>query len=120
MSTLVTNVYWTLGVTKYAAYEGFIAAVSDYNSKINPATSKWDPNQEITEGPITVVYEAAWKDDDDTIEVDVGEPGKALTMGRLLFTLNNATVDFFKDAGSRFFEGLALVDGTRYELMVGS
>jgi len=70
--------------------------------------------------PIRVVYEAGWKDEDNTIELDVGEPGKALTMGLLLFTINNATCDFFKDADKQFFEGLALAHGAEYELMVGS
>jgi hypothetical protein len=120
MNTLMAYVYWVLGKKKYADYDGFIAAVSNYNKKINAAKSEWDPNQEIARGPLTVVYEALWKDEDDTIELDVGQSGQALTMGRLLFTLNNATVDFFADADKRFFEGLALIEGTTYELIVGS
>jgi hypothetical protein len=66
------------------------------------------------------VYEAGWKDEDDTIETVLGERGKALTMGEALFTLNNATVEFFKDADHHFFEGLAARGGTEYELLVGS
>jgi hypothetical protein len=116
----MTNVYWALGDKKYDAYDEFIAAVTDYNKMINPAKSRWAPNQEVSTGPIRVVYEAGWKDEDDTIALDVGEPGKALTMGRLLFTINNSTCAFFKDADKHFFEGLALVNGAEYRLMVGS
>lgn len=120
MSTLMADVYWALGEKKYDVYDDFIAAATDYNKEINPSKTGWVPNQEVSKGPIRVVYEALWKDEDDTIEVDIGEPGRALTMGRLLFTLNNTTVDFFKDADKHFFEGLALVKGSEYELMVGS
>jgi hypothetical protein len=60
------------------------------------------------------------KDEDDTIELDLGESGKAITMGLLLFTINNATCDFFKDADKQFFEGIAFAHDAEYELMVGS
>jgi hypothetical protein len=116
----MTNVYWALGSKKYDTYDHFIAAVADHNQLISPENSRWNPDQEVANRPIRVVYEALWKDEDDTIELDVGEPGKPLTMGQLLFTLNNATYDFFQDADKRFFEGLALVKGTTYRLMVGS
>ena len=120
MSATMTNVYWVLGRTAYHSYDDFVAAVTDYNQKIAPLKSKWSPNQEVAEGSINVVFEALWKDEDDSINVEIGEPDQPLTMGRLLFTLNNATVDFFKDSDQRFFEGLAWVGGTEYELFVGS
>jgi hypothetical protein len=116
----MVNVYWVFGRKKYDGYDEFVAAVTDYNKKINATKTKWDPNQEVSQRPVKVVYEAPWKDEDDTVELDIGEPGAALTMGRLLFTLNNATFDFFKDTDTRFFEGLTLVDGAKYELEVGS
>jgi hypothetical protein len=120
MSTLMSNVYWALGRKKYAAYGDFVAAVSDYNQKVSPGSSGWDPEKQISQTPITIVYEAGWKDEDDTIEVVLGERGKPLTMGQALFTLNNATVEFFEDADHCFFEGLAPRDGTEYELLTGS
>jgi hypothetical protein len=119
-STTLTNVYWVLGAKKYDAFDSFVAAVTDYNNLINPEKTNWAPNQEVASGPIRVVYEALWKDEDEIIELEVGEPGKPLNMGLLLFTINNATYDFFKDADKRFFEGLALCRGSEYELMVGS
>jgi hypothetical protein len=116
----MADVYWVFGRTKYVSYDDFIAAVTDYNKKINAKKTRWDPNQEVATSPIKVVYEALWKDEDNTIDLDIGEPGKALTMGHLLFTLNNATCDFFKDADKRFFEGLVTINGTAYALQVGS
>ena len=120
VSTLMSNVYWALGQKKYASYDAFVAAVTDYNQKISPDSSGWDPNKQITKTPITVVYEADWKDEDDTIRLVLGERGTALTMGKALFTLNNATVEFFKEADHHFFEGLAAREGAEYKLLVGS
>ena len=117
---LMTNVFWTLGGKRIAAYDEFIRAVSEYNQKISAAETAWTPNQVVATGPITVVYEAMWKDEDDTIEVKIGEPGKSLTMGEILFALNNETADLFEGADHRFFEGLSPVGGGKYELVVGS
>jgi hypothetical protein len=41
-------------------------------------------------------------------------------MGEILFALNNETVDFFKGADHRFFEGLSPVGGMKYKLVTGS
>lgn len=120
VSNLMSGVYWTLGSKKYDAYEAFVAAVAEWNQLINPDQSAWAPEQVITEGPVTVFYQALWKDEDNTIELTIGEPGQPLTMGRLLFKLHNATVAFFADADARYFEGLARVDDKEYELLVGS
>jgi len=120
MSALMTGVFWTLGGTRYDSYADFVAAVTDYNQAISPTKNKWAPNEAVALGPIRVVYEALWKDQDDKIALDVGEPGKSLTMGWLLFTLNNATCAFFEDADAHFFEGLVLVSGATYRLRVGS
>jgi hypothetical protein len=117
---LMTNVFWTLGGKRIAAYDEFIRAVSEYNQKISAAKTAWKPSQVVATGPITVVYEAMWKDEDDTIEVKIGEPGKSLTMGEILFALNNETADLFEGADHRFFEGLSPVGGGKYELVVGS
>jgi hypothetical protein len=114
------NVYWTLGSKKYDTYEEFVVAVTEWNQLIDPGRSAWAPDQVVAQGPVTVSYEALWKDEDDTIELTIGEPGQTLTMGRLLFELHNATVAFFADADARYFEGLAQVDGKEYELLVGS
>jgi len=120
MNTLMNNVYWVLGRKHYIAYDDFVAAVSDYNQRISPGSSGWDPEKQISDTPIIVTYEAGWKDEDDTIEVALGEPGKALTMGEALFHLNNATIEFFKGADCCFFEGLTGLGGARYRLSVGS
>lgn len=120
MTELMTNVYWVFGKKSYAAYEEFVAAVTAYNKKISATNSRWDPNLEIARGPIKVCYEALWKDEDDTIELVIGKPDTPLTMGQVLFELNNATVEFFQDADRRFFEGLTLIQGVEYELHTGS
>ncbi len=120
MSTLMTEVYWVLGRRTYDAYDDFLAAVTDYNQRSRHANTAWNPHQEVSPVPIRVFYEAMWKNEDDTIDILIGEPDTPLTMGQLLFTLNNATYDFFKDADKHFFEGLVLVSGTHYRLMVGS
>lgn len=116
----MSNVYWALGQKKYTTYDGFVSEVTDNNQEISPDSTEWNPNKQISKTPITVVYEAGWKDEDDTIEVVLGKRGRALTMGEALFTLNNETVEFFKDADHRFFEGLAASEGTKYKLLVGS
>lgn len=117
---LMKDVYWVLGDKKYATYQTFVDAVTEYNTTMAPGRNAWDPNQVISASPIKVVYEALWKDKDDTLDLDIGIEGVPVTMGQLLFALNNATYDFFADADNRFFEGLDWIHGTTYELMVGT
>jgi hypothetical protein len=120
MSGLMNNVFWVLGRQQYNDYDDFINAATDYNKTISPENNEWSPDQKISDGPITVVYEAKWKDEDDKIELKIGEPGQALTMGRLLFVLNNETCKFFQDADHRFFEGLSCCSDSTYRLHTGS
>ncbi|MEJ5309942.1 MAG: tetratricopeptide repeat protein [Anaerolineae bacterium] len=117
---LMRDVYWVLGDKKYTTYQTFVAAVTEYNNAIAPGKHGWNPDEVVSLTPIKVVYEAMWKDEDDTIDLDIGIAGVPVTMGQLLFALNNATYDFFSDADSRYFEGLDWVKGTTYELLVGS
>jgi len=117
---LLTDVYWAFGDKKYTTYQAFVAAVTEYNDAMAPGKHGWDPDQVVSLTPIRVVYEAMWKDEDDTINLDVGLAGIPVTMGQLLFALNNATCDFFMDADSHFFEGLDWVSGTTYQLRIGS
>jgi hypothetical protein len=114
------NVFWVLGKKQYESYDLFITAVTEYNNKIAPARNEWQPDREISPQPIRVFYEAMWKNEDDTISIDIGDNDRALTMGRLLFALNNLTSDFFKDADARYFEGFAILNNRNYELLVGS
>ncbi len=121
MSNLVmSKVRWVLGKKHYESYEQFVAAVTNYNNQIDPTKNEWQPDREISPQPIRVFYEAMWKNEDDTISIDLGENNRVLTMGRLLFDLNNLTFDFFKDADERYFEGLAVRQDRKYELIVGS
>jgi hypothetical protein len=119
LTTLMSNVYWALGQNEFSDYGDFVAAVTRYN-QIYADSARWEPDKQISSAPITVVYEAAWKDEDDRLEVVLGERGKVLTMGEMLFRLNNATVEFFKGSDHCFFEGLAVLGGTEYTLLVGS
>jgi hypothetical protein len=120
VNELMERVYWALGEKAYAAYGDFVTAVAEYNNVIAPGENEWTPNRVISANPVKVIYEALWKDEDDTINLDIGTPGIPVTMGQLLFALNNATCDFFRDADTHFFEGLALVNNTTYRLLVGS
>ncbi|HNT74428.1 MAG TPA: tetratricopeptide repeat protein [Anaerolineae bacterium] len=117
---LLTEVYWALGDRKYTTYQTFVDAVTEYNHAMAPGKHRWDPDQVVSLTPIKVVYEAFWKDADDTLDLDIGMAGVPVTMGQLLFALNNATCDFFMDADTRYFEGLNWVRGATYELRVGS
>jgi hypothetical protein len=122
-NVLMRNIFWTLGRNKYKTYDDFIVAVRDYNKDICRdigLISSWNPDEEISQQAILVVYEAGWKDEDDTISLEIGEENQVLTMGKFLFSLNNITYDFFKDANHCFFEGLELVNGNKYELWIGS
>jgi hypothetical protein len=120
VSMVMKRIYWVLGDRMYATYEDFVTAATEYNNSIDPKENKWNPDQIISASPIKVVYEALWKNEDDTIDLSIGTPGIPVTMGQILFTLNNATYDFFRDADTHFFEGLALVNDATYELIVGS
>jgi hypothetical protein len=122
-NVLMRNMSWTFGRKQYEVYDDFIIAVTDYNNEIYQdigETSSWNPDEEISKYPIWVTYEAGWKDEDDTIRLEIGEENQPLMMGRLLFLLNNTTYDFFKDADCCFFEGLELVNDNEYELWMGS
>jgi hypothetical protein len=122
-NVLMRNMSWTFGRKKYEVYDDFIIAVTDYNNEIYQdigETSSWNPGEEVSKHPIWVMYEAGWKDEDDTIRLEIGEENQSLTMGRLMFSLNNATYDFFEDANHCFFEGLELVNNNEYKLKTGS
>jgi hypothetical protein len=114
------RVFWTLGRRRYAGYDAFVRAVSEYQAQISPEDNDWAPDAVLAPGPITVTYTAMWKDVDDTLEVPLGEAGRPLSMGRALFELNNATVEFFADADHCFFEGLVPVSPGVYRLRTGS
>lgn len=120
MSVIMNRVYWVFGDEVHPAYEDFVAAVTEYNEAIDQEGNEWDPEKIVSTEPIEVIYEALWKDEDDTISLSIGDPGIPVTMGKILFTLNNSTCDFFKEADTCFFEGLAWVSDKTYELMVGS
>jgi hypothetical protein len=120
MSELMKNVFWTLGRSSYADSEEFIRAVSEYQLAISPEDSEWDPNAVIASGPITVTYTADWKEEDESLEVTLGEAGQPLTMGQALFELNNATVEFFAEVDHCFFEGLEEESPGVYVLCTGS
>lgn len=120
MSSLMRMVFWTLGRQHYTDYDPFVQSVSQYQDEISPEDSRWEPDAVIAPGPIRVTYTALWKDTDDTLDIPLGEPGRPLTMGRALFELNNATVEFFAGADHCFFEGLTLASPGVYRLNVGS
>jgi hypothetical protein len=111
------------GRQKYKIFDDFVIAVTDYNNEIYQEigqTSSWNPDEEVSKHSIRVVYTAGWRDEDDTITLEIREENQSLTMGRLLFSLNNATYDLFEDANHCFFEGLELLNNNEYRLKTGS
>lgn len=120
MKTIMKRVYWALGGETYATYDDFITAVTEYNNTIDPDGNEWDPDHIVSMDPIKVVYEASWKDENDSVDLSIGAPGTPVTMGRVLFTINNETYEFFRETDTHYFEGLAFMGGKRYELIVGS
>jgi hypothetical protein len=120
MQVLMQNVYWAFARQNISNYNDFVVAVTAYNNDVAPDESEWEPDSVVAQGVIKVVFEAGWKDEDDELELNIGQPGKPLTMGTLLFELNTATFDFFKDADGCFFEGLAPVGDNVFELLIGS
>jgi hypothetical protein len=116
---VMTNVYWLLGRERIPEYDKFVDAVTSYNNEIAPERTEWDPDQVISQEPVRIVFEAMWKDEDDTIDLRVGSPGEPVTMGEVLYTLNNETVEFFA-LGSNFFEGLSRGNGDTLHLWIGS
>ncbi len=120
MTTLMKNVFWRLGRAEFDDYDEFVAAVTKENSKVRRTKSEWEPDRPISPTPVTVSFRADWKDENDTLEVAVGEPDEPVTMGKLLFALNNASIDFFAGADRHFFEGVTFVSEATYRLDVGS
>ena len=116
----MNDVYWPLGQRKFDQYDNFVRAVTEHNEHIAPGNNGWQPEREIFSTPITVTYEAGWKDEDDLLELVIGEFGRKLMMGNFLFELNNQSCDFFADADKHFFEGLDPQSQTRFSLIVGS
>lgn len=121
MQSYMKRVFWSLGRRTYATYDDFVTAVSAHQQEIAPGKNDWAPEQIVAErGPITIVYEAMWKNEDDTLEIIVGDAHGPVTMGTLLFELNNQSREFFADADHRFFEGLSSSDGKTFRLRTGS
>jgi hypothetical protein len=120
MTRLMSDVYWALGTARYPSYEAFVAAASAYQEEIAPGRHGWNPDQVLATGPMTLVYEAGWKDEDDLLEVVVGEPGQPVTMGRVLYELNQQGFEFFEGADHHFFEGLTLEEDGVHQISIGS
>ena len=117
---LMSDVYWALGQRTFDQYAHFVTAVTEYNNQIAPGKHGWQPDRIISSTPITVAYEASWKDEDDLLELTIGDTGCELSMGTFLFVLNNDTFNFFKGADKHFFEGLSVQCETSFSLLVGS
>jgi hypothetical protein len=114
---VLTNIQWAFGRRKYASYEEFALSVARQNA--NPEEAERRLAQPISEGPIRVLYDPRWIDG-PTLEFRIGFADQTVTVGRLLFELNSATFDLFRDADSHFFEGLRQTGPSEYRLRTGS
>lgn len=120
----MADVYWRFGKKTYQDYSKFCEAVASYNDRINKAINRsesgWEPSREVADGPIQVTYEAGWMDDqeDATLTVDLGEPGARLSMGQILFALQNAIFSRTRIIVSS--RGSGPMEGGRYHLITGS
>lgn len=119
MAAFMTNVFWAFGGTSYSSYQDFETAVSLYQQQISPDTTQWNPSAVLAKGPIRVMYEAMWRNENDHLNIAIGEPGEDVTMGQILFALHNGSVDFF-DGDHRFFEGISEMKPSVYQLWIGS
>ena len=122
----MNKVYWVLGNKKYSDYNKFITDVTIYNEDISK-DNEWSPsNALIYNKKIIVGYEALWKDEDDIIEITIeSKNDEFITMGDILFKINNDSIDFFKEADACFFEGIVNLKKKRkniplYALLIGS
>jgi hypothetical protein len=120
--TLMRNVSWSLGVKKYKVYKKFVADVTEDNMALHPEGNEWEPDRIVSDNFIRVMCEAPWKRKDNILYLTIGEPDTPLTMGRLLFELNNATFEFFRHGDHHFFEGFGPMptNSIAYPLYVGS
>ncbi len=117
---LMTDVHWALGRRKFEEYGAFIRAVDEYNDQIRADGHGWQSERVISPAPIKIVYEAGWKDVDDLLELMIGEMGAEVTMGMVLFELNNLSYEFFEGADKHFFEGLDPRHAAGWVLQIGS
>lgn len=114
------KVYWQQGIDKFSSLEDFVAEVELYNQAIAPELTEWNSKQVICTGPITIRYEALWKDEEDLLEVIVSTVEEPITMGQLLFRLHNESVEFFRDTDHCFFEGFEESQPGTLWLCIGS
>ncbi len=120
---VMKKVYWSF-TKKYTNYDEFITEVTRYNNDLSEQ-NKWEPEEVVvnSEG-MMVRYGAFWKDEDDEITITIHSNGKSyITMGEILFQLNNGLIDFLGNTDA-FFEGLIQkeIKGevTYYELLIGT
>jgi hypothetical protein len=116
---MLTNILWAFGRRKYTSYEEFALSVTNQNKWANPDEAERSLAQPISEGPIRVLYDPVWIDG-PPLEFQIGIVGRTLTAGKLLFELNTATFDLFRDADRHFFEGLRQTGPSEYWLRTGS
>lgn len=122
---LMGKVYWSLGNKKYDSYNEFVKDVTDYNNNISSKGHEWNPEKIIINGPeIIASYEALWKDEDDVLEIMIDAENKSgISMGEILFKINNQSIEFFSEA-SFFFEGLRKINNDSqipmYEILIGT
>ena len=110
------RVFWAFGIKQYASYEDFVSAVSDNCDKIAPGNHDWTPEEYVCHGPLEIEFELVWRDPpDDMIYFPITRSNERITQGILLFRLNNASYEYFKEDDHKFFEGLGeLIDGKMY------
>lgn len=109
---ILDKVFWRFGEKKYSNYEAFLKDAKDYNQILAPEQD-WKPDEKVIDSKsIVIMYEADWRTDDYTelIVTIQARDGKALTMGEILYTIQNNSLDFFKDAECSYFQGLEAFD----------
>ena len=123
---LMQKVYWVFGRNTYGSYDDFIKEVDDYNNKLS-SKHEWAHNKIAINhcNKIKLIYCAMWKSENNILEVVIeGKYKSFITMGEILFKLNNESINFFQETNNIFFGGISKSETTEpipvYNLWIGS
>ena len=91
---LMENTYWVFGASEFEDYSSFINSVKNYNLLITYDKIDWNHDEFIALGPITIIYDSPWTDDEIDLSIDFTK-SESLTSGLILYKINNESFDFF-------------------------
>ncbi len=104
---ILEAINWKFGRKKYKTSSAFYADLKEYNEILSPELDI-DPSEKIVEASqIVINFDADWKDENASLSIDIkSQYNEPLTIGEVLYTLNEESFEFFQEEEIAYFKGI--------------